>query len=271
MKKSSFYLMENEDEAIRLETKTDREAVKQQAIWCGVQPGLRILDAGCGPGLTTSILNQMVQPGGSVIGIDYSDKRITYAKDHYANRSGVQFYHHDLRDPLIGLEKYDVIWVRFVLEYHRIGSIDIIKNLNECLKPGGYICLLDLDYNCLSHYQLPSAIEKLLPMIMERLDRDYDFDTYAGRKLYSYLYDLGYEDIEMQLQAHHLIYGNKIKEGDIFNWVKKVEVCAKWLGDLFVDYPGGHEAFTFDFKEFFLNQRRFTYTPLILCKGKKPE
>lgn len=263
--------MENDDEAIRLEAKTDRDAVKKQAMWCGVQPGLRILDAGCGPGLTTSILNQMAQPGGSVVGVDYSDKRIAYAQENYADASGISFYFHDLRDALSGFQQFDLIWVRFVLEYHRVGSIDIIRNLNDCLKPGGYLCLLDLDYNCLSHYELPSSLEAILPKVMERMDREYNFDTYAGRRLYSYLYDYGYEDIQMDLTAHHLIYGNNIKAGDIFNWLKKAEVSVQRIGDLFENYPGGYEAFTSDFKEFFLNPRRFTYTPLILCKGRKPE
>jgi len=271
MSKSSIYLMENDDESIRLEAKTDRDAVGSQALWCGVRPGLRVLDAGCGPGLTTSILNEMVQPGGSVIGVDYSAKRIAYANEHYADAKGISFYFHDLRETLNGFPRFDLIWVRFVLEYHRIGSLDIIRNLNDCLKPGGYLCLLDLDYNCLSHYELPPSLQALLPKVMERLDHKYNFDTYSGRKLYSYLYDYGYEDIEVQLRAHHLIYGSHIKDGDIFNWFKKVEVSAGLLRDLFEDYPGGHNAFTSEFREFFLNPRRFTYTPLILCRGRKPE
>jgi SAM-dependent methyltransferase len=270
MKQSAVYIMENEDEAIRLEAKTDREAVKRQAMWCGIKPGMHILDAGCGPGLTTSILNEMAQPGGSVIGVDYSEKRIAYANDHYSGATGISFHFHDLGEALSSFPPFDLVWVRFVLEYHRIGSIDIIKNVTDCLKPGGYLCLLDLDYNCLSHYQLPHALAAIVPRMMERLDHEFNFDTYAGRKLYSYLYDAGYEDIEVELQAHHLIYGHNIKDGDIYNWFKKVEICEKWLGDLFSEYPGGYEAFTSDFKSFFLDPRRFTYTPLILCKGRKP-
>ena len=262
------YLMENEEEAIRLDVKTDPDAVRKQAVWCGVTSGLRVLDAGCGPGRTTAILREMVGPGGSAMGIDYSPERIAYAKKHYGER-GIDFILHDLRQPMPDVGMFDIIWVRFVLEYHRTHSSSIIRNLRTLLKPGGYLCLLDLDYNCLSHYELPPRISVLLPKLMAYLDDQYDFDTFAGRKLYSYLYDHHYENIALELMAHHLIYG-EAREGDIFNWLKKVEVGADKIEHLFASYPGGYTAFAEEFKAFFLDPRRFTYTPLILCKGMRP-
>jgi ubiquinone/menaquinone biosynthesis C-methylase UbiE len=262
--------MENDEEAIRLEVKTDPEAVRKQAAWCGIKPGMRVLDVGCGSGKTTSVLHEMIQPGGSIVGVDYSEERVSYARDHYGQKKGIGFSVHDLMEPMNGLGQFDIIWVRFILEYFRVESSDIVKNLKDCLKPGGYLCLIDLDYNCLSHYDLPSRINDFLHKLMIRLDQEYNFDTYAGRKLYAYLYDLEFENIQMHLMAHHLIYGKNIREGDIFNWIKKVEIAAKRLSNMFESYPGGYETFFLDFKNFFLDPRRFTYTPLILCKGRKP-
>jgi len=260
--------MENEEEAIRLDMKTDPEAVRKQAAWCGVKAGLRVLDAGCGPGKTTAILHAIVEPGGSVLGLDYSVDRIAYATEHYGGQPGIDFIVHDLRKPLEDIGMFDLIWVRFVLEYHRKDSPSIILNLKKLLKPGGYLCLLDLDYNCLSHYEMPASMALILPKLMAYLDEEYNFDTYAGRKLYSYLYDHHYENIEMELMAHHLIYG-EARQADIFNWLKKVEVGADKLQGLFTGYPGGADAFAEDFRTFFLDPRRFTYTPLILCKGMR--
>jgi hypothetical protein len=59
---------------------------------------------------------------------------------------------------------------------------------------------------------------------------------------------------------HHLIYG-KVKDGNAFNWIKKVEVAAVKIGDIFSGYPGGYETFFADFKNFFYDMRRFTYIP----------
>jgi SAM-dependent methyltransferase len=269
VQKTSFYLMENSEEALRLELKTDPEAVRSQAIWCGVQSGMYVLDAGCGPGKVTSILHEMIQPGGKVMGVDYSEERIQYAEEHYANRSGIEFRCHDLRQTLEKMGPFDLIWVRFVLEYNRMESFEMIRNLHAVLKPGGSLCLLDLDYNCLTHYPLPAQMEKTLFDLMKLLEVRFNFDAYAGRKLYSFLYDLGYHNITLQLLSHHLFYG-EVKNEDLFNWIKKVEVVSLKAKDLFDNYTGGRSGFFEDFKSFFLSPRRFTYTPLILCKGKKP-
>jgi ubiquinone/menaquinone biosynthesis C-methylase UbiE len=264
------YLMESEDEITRLELKTDVEEVRKQAMWCGVKPGLRILDLGCGTGKTTEILFDLIQPGGSITGVDSSEERINYAREHHGGKAGIEFCVCDLQNPPQDLGQFDIIWVRFVLEYFRAESLDIVKTLKQNLKPGGYLCLLDLDHNCLNHYGLSENTEKILYELMERLDREYNFDTYAGRKLYSYLYDNGYEDIEVDLMPHHLIYG-EVKDTDAFNWIKKAEMASTTLSDLFEKYNGGYESFYKDFKKYFYDPRRFIYTSLILCKGRRPE
>ena len=262
------YLMEDGEETIRLELKTDPDALKKQADWCGVKPGMRVLDVACGPGKTTDILYEMIQPGGEIIGIDLSMERIAHANEHYGRREGIKFHVHDITLPVNELGHFDLIWVRFVLEYFRQGSSHIVKNLVEALKPGGYLCLIDLDLNCLCHYELPTRMVKFLPKLMDYLDNEFNFDTYAGRKLYSYLFDHKLEDIDVNLMPHHLIYGN-LQDNDSFNWKKKVQIAASKFIGIFDNYVGGYEAFLTDFENFFQNPRRFTYTPLILCKGRK--
>ena len=260
--------MENGNEAVRLDVKTDPEAVRRQAIWCGVKSGMRVLDLGCGSGKATAILREIVEPGGSVLGIDYSAERIAYAVNHFGVKKDIDFIIHDLTNPIEGIGQFDIIWVRFVLEYYRRESPDIVRNLRALLKPEGFLCLIDLDYNCLSHYELPPRLAAILPKLMAYLDEVHNFDTYAGRKLYSYLYDLNFENIEVELMAHHLIYG-EAKEPDIFNWLTKIKVSVEKMERLFTDYPGGTALFLQEFKRFFLDPRRFTYTPLIMCKGKR--
>ncbi|MHB8091256.1 MAG: class I SAM-dependent methyltransferase [Syntrophales bacterium] len=269
MQTKSDYLMENSEEALRLSQKTDPDAVRKQAAWCGIKAGLRVLDFGCGPGVTTDIFREMVQPGGSVVGVDISEERIAGAISSYSGKAGVSFFVGDIRKPTNDIGTFDIIWVRFVLEYYRKESKEIVNNLKNILNPGGWLCLLDLDYNCLNHYELPGPMKDLLPRLMAFLDERYNFDTFSGQKLYSYLFDGQYENLQVEMIAHHLIYGNA-RESDIFNWTKKIEVTADRLQPLFMDYPGGIEQFKDDFRRFFVDPRRFTYTPLIMCKGMKP-
>lgn len=262
------YLMESDYEALRLDLKTDVKAVERQALWAGIRPGMRVVDAGCGPGKTTNILHQLVQPGGMAIGLDISGNRIRYAQEHYSTK-GIEFRLNDIRDSLEELGMFDFIWVRFVLEYYRSNSVEIVKNISKILKPGGILCLIDLDYNCLSHFGLSLRLERTVSSIMKQLEVKANFDPYVGRKLYSYLYDLGFQDIDVDVSAHHIIFG-ELRDVDAFNWMKKVEVAPKKIGFKFEEYEGGYDEFEKEFEEFFRNPRRFTYTPLIMCRGRKP-
>jgi SAM-dependent methyltransferase len=260
--------MENADEAHRLDLKTDQTVMEQQARWAGIQPGMRVADIGCGSGKTTLFLHRLVQPGGRTVGIDASEERLRHAREHHPS-PGIDYVRRDLYEPLEGLEPFDFIWVRFVLEYHRRQSFDIVRNIASLLKPGGVLCLIDLDHNCLCHHGMSPRLEQTIAGIMSSLEDGADFDPYIGRKLYSFLYDLEFADIDVAVAAHHLIYG-KLNEIDAFNWRKKVEVAAKQGGYDFQEYGGDYDAFFREFTEFFSDPRRFTYTPIISCRGRKP-
>jgi len=264
----SPYIMEHAEEAIRLDLKTDRPSVTRQAMWAGIQPGMRVVDIGCGSGITTGYLHKLIQPGGEIVGIDASESRISHAVEQYGT-NGIEFVCRDFTTPLDDLGKFDFVWVRFVLEYHRSKSRDIVKNLTRLLRPEGILCLIDLDYNCLSHFGLSARLENTINGIMRALEKDHDFDPYQGRKLYAYLFDLDYRDISVDVAMHHLIYG-ELNDVDAYNWTKKVEIAAKRSGYRFDEYAGGYDEFVEEFKVFFADPRRFTYTPIISCRGCKP-
>jgi SAM-dependent methyltransferase len=258
--------MENSEESKRLVIKTDNDVLVHQAQWAGLSPGMRVVDVGCGPGTTTWMLGDLAQPGGYALGIDYSAKRVEFARENYGSGT-VSFLRHDLMQPLEGEGLFDFAWVRFVLEYHLSDSYQLVQNVSRLLKPGGIMCLIDLDYNCLSHFGHSPRMERALAAIMKNVEEKENFDPYVGRKLYSFLYDLGFQEIDVKIEAHHQIFG-ELKETDDFNWTKKVEVAARHHS--FAEYEGGFEEFLQEFRDFFANPRRFTYTPLISCRGCKP-
>jgi ubiquinone/menaquinone biosynthesis C-methylase UbiE len=263
------YLMEGDEETFRLDLKTDPKVIEKQALWAGIKPGMHVADLGYGSGKTTFYLHKLVQPNGKVVGVDIAEDRIKYSKKYY-NKKGIEYILRDIREPLDDIGMFDFIWVRFVLEYHKTNSFDIVKNISRILKPGGILCLIDLDYNCLNHFGLSQKLQKTFYGIMKAAEKNTNFDPYVGIKLYSFLYDLGYQDIDVSLASHHLIFG-EAKAIDIFNWKKKVEVAVKRSGYQFNEYKGGYKEFFEEFKQFFSDPRRFTYTPVISCRGVKPE
>ena len=266
--KNSMYLMESDDEAMRLDIKTDGDKVEQQALWAGIAPGMRVADLGCGSGKTTFHLNRLVHPEGETLGIDFSQQRIDYAKTHY-QQDGIQFHCRDIRDSLDDLGKFDFVWIRFVLEYYKRESFDIVQHISSILKPGGLLCLIDLDFNLMIYYGLSSRLENTMLDIMSTLEQEANFDPHSGKKLYSFLYDLGYKDIDVILQPHNLIFGHP-NDKDVFNWSRKMAVVEKMSGYHFKAYGGRGDVFIEELNTFINDPRRFTYTPLIACRGKKP-
>lgn len=262
------YIMESDEEILRLDKKTEENTVRIQARKAGLAPGMRVADVCCGSGKTTSILREAVGEGGSAVGIDGSAERIAHAQKTYGNASTV-FVRRDIRSDLGDLGTFDFVWVRFILEYFRQEARDVVRGLGRIVKPGGVLCLIDLDHNCLNHWKLPPRLEKALVSSIGQLESKGNFDPYAGRKLYSHLFELGYRDIGADAGAHHLIYG-KLRDTDAFNWIKKIEVLSKRL-EIEIPGYGSAEEFKEDFRKFFSDPGRFTYTPVIACWGRRPE
>jgi SAM-dependent methyltransferase len=259
--------MESGEENFRLDAKTDPEVVEKQALWAGISPGMRVADLGCGSGKTTAVLHKLVQSGGTAVGVDVSGSRVQFASDRYSEE-GIEFVCRDIRDPLDGLGTFDFVWVRFVLEYHRSNAYDIVRNVSPILNPGGVLCLIDLDHNCMNHFQMPERLEKTIVDLAGALMERANFDPYAGRKFYSYLYKMGFEDIDVHVGAHHLFFG-ELGEVDAFNWLTKVAITSRKIGFKFHEYKGGYEEFLGEFRHFFFDPGRFTYTPVISVRGRK--
>jgi len=267
MVKESKYLMEGPDESLRLDRKTRVGTVQKQALWAGIKKGFRVADMGCGSGKTTSVLHQLVQPGGNAVGVDISEERISFANKNY-KKDGIDFFRQDIRKSMDNLGKFDFIYIRFVLEYYLNESFAIVKNLVNLLNPGGILCLIDLDHNCLSHYRMSDVLNDTLKLIVADLQKKANFDPFVGRKLYSYLYDLGFQGIDVDVAGHHVIFG-ELKKSDEFNWMKKLSIAPEKIGYDFSGYEGGKEQFRKDFQSFFYDPKRFTYSPIICCRGVK--
>lgn len=262
------YLMESEDELVRLEAKTVPAIVEKQALWAGIKPGMRIADLGCGPGVTTSILHRLVQPEGFAVGVDFSEDRVRHAIHNYETE-GIEFVSRNIGQSLDGLGNFDMVWMRFVLEYFRSSAYEIVQNASRILRAGGILCLIDLDLNCLNHFGLSERLERAIAKCARMLQESFDFDPFIGRKLYSFLYDLGYQDVVVDVSSHHTIYG-PLGAIDAFNWRKKMEIVSEKVHSVFDEYAGGREEFIDEFTRFFSDPRRFSYTPLISVRGCKP-
>ena len=265
---SQPYFPESEHERDRLEKKTDVQAVIDQATWACLKPGMRVLDVGCGPGITTASLGQYVGEAGSAVGVDRSEERIEYAQSKYG-QSNITYVCRNFFDDLSDLGSFDFVWIRFVLEYFNRESYQLVSHVANSIKPGGIYCLADLDQNCMNHYGFSERMEHTFKELAETQIKNNNFDPFVGRKLFTYLHDLGFQDLNVDVKMHHLVFG-ELSEFDRWNWWHKIEFAGRRSGLTFEEYEDGFAGFEREFIEYFTDTRRFAYTPLILARGQKP-
>lgn len=97
--------------------------------------GLRVLDAGCGPGLYAA---DLVARGADVVGVDASAEMVRLARARVA--TGAEFRVHDLASPLDWLDGgcFDVALLALVI-HHVDDRVGLLRELHRVLRPGGVL------------------------------------------------------------------------------------------------------------------------------------
>ena len=119
-----------------------REALLDLA---GLASGFQLLDVGCGTGTQAISAWRRVQPGGSVVGVDISEKMLAAAR-RKANRAGldIAFHHADAAELPFKDGRFDAVTFTTVL--HMVPEARRSLCLREAarvLPPGGRLLLVD--------------------------------------------------------------------------------------------------------------------------------
>jgi SAM-dependent methyltransferase len=68
-----------------------RDLTRRLAYACGIEPGMNVIDVGCGTGASSSMLAVMVAPKGRVTGVDFSRDMLDVARDRLKNIPNAEF------------------------------------------------------------------------------------------------------------------------------------------------------------------------------------
>ena len=157
-----------------------------------LEPGMALLDAGCGPGSITLGLAAAVAPG-HVTGVDLNGESLEIARDFAAARgvANVSFEQHHLRALPYGDASFDAVFIHAVLQ-HVDEPGRILRELHRVLKPGGVIGVADADHDGALFW--PEE-----PMIL----RGYEItaglrgegDVRVGKRLRALLVEAGFERV----------------------------------------------------------------------------
>jgi ubiquinone/menaquinone biosynthesis C-methylase UbiE len=208
--------------------------------WMDIQPGDRLLDIGCGPGIDTVALAKLVGFRGKVIGLDIDEDMIREA-DHLAKREHVEtIVKHRLGD-VINMpftdDFFDAIRAERLFQVLP-GPYDrptVFKEMIRVTKPGGKIVLADTDWATASVDFEDSELERRLMTFFALKMRPNGF---AGRQFYQLF--LQNQLSEVQIEHFPMVWG-RLDETPFGEWLKKEVVqvniateaeMSRWISQL---------------------------------------
>lgn len=124
-----------------------------------LQPGMRVLDAGCGPGRVTIPIAKALGVQGEVVAIDIQQQMLdrARAKAQAAGLTSIQFRQAAIEEGKLGENQYDRIVLVTVL-----GEIPdrkaALREIHRALKPGGFLSVTEMVFD--PHYQTRASIEQ---------------------------------------------------------------------------------------------------------------
>jgi len=151
----------------------------------------KVLEAGCGVGGQTLLLARR-NPEAEFTSIDISQDSLDAAKEviDKEGMSNVSFQQADIMDMPFAAERFDHIFVCFVLE-HLEEPVKALVELRTVLKTGGTITVIEGDHgSCFWHPETEESLMAWHSLI--RAQAHLGHDPLVGRKLYPLLRQAGF-------------------------------------------------------------------------------
>jgi SAM-dependent methyltransferase len=159
-----------------------------------LEPGLSVLDIGCGPGTITVDLAVRVAPG-SVTAVEPTDEALSLARAEaqLRNVSNISFVTSDVQALDFPDDAFHVVHAHQVLQ-HVADPVQALREMRRVCVPGGTVAARDADYAGFVWYPRLPALDHWLDLY-ERAARANGGEPDAGRRLLSWALEAGFDDI----------------------------------------------------------------------------
>jgi SAM-dependent methyltransferase len=262
---SSHYLMESEAEARRLSEQARALPVRGHMVATGLSPGMKALDAGCGPGVITAVMADLVGRHGSVLGLDIHQQRIEEARAHCAPLPQCSFVQGDIRKMELASNTFDYVWCQFVIEYlaHPEGALD---ELIRVTRPGGRVVVADVDALGLHNWPVSPELEEGCRKFVAALT-SVGLDLYVGRKMFHLFRRAGLEQVRVQLAPLWVVAGSADTRL-ISDWRQRFATLEPVVSSAFGG-TSGYQAFCEQYLGLLSDPDALKYAVLLITEGQK--
>jgi SAM-dependent methyltransferase len=156
----------------------------------GLREGMRVADLGCGVGMVSALLAELVGATGQVVGIDSSRAQLAQARRRL-NGAGTSIRFIEASAPDTGLPpgSFDLVFCRFLL-IHLSDPQRALREMFTLLKPGGILVCEDGDLTT-SGSEPPSALDAFADL-WRRLGPVRGVDYAIGRRLFQMVLAAGF-------------------------------------------------------------------------------
>jgi SAM-dependent methyltransferase len=156
-----------------------------------LEPGLRLLDVGCGPGTITADLAALVAPG-RVVAIDASAEVLEKARQVVEERGldNVELAVGDVNALAFPDHSFDVVHAHQVLQH----LADPVGALREMKRVGGLVALRDVDYEAMTWFPENPGLDLWLEVYRKTARRN-GGEPDAGRRLLHWARRAGLTDV----------------------------------------------------------------------------
>ena len=155
----------------------------------------RALEVGCGHGARAHLMAGHF-PGASVVGIDRCAELLTTARAQ-APLPNLSFGEANLYQLPFPDCSFDFAYARLVF-MHLVHPLDALRQLQRVLKPGGRILIEDADRDSMFFEPAPASWPWFWDSV-QKGQRRLGGDPNVGRKLASYLKELGFSDVRPEV------------------------------------------------------------------------
>lgn len=193
----------NAEELARLKLQATVAIDTERDVWksAGLKPGMNVLDLACGPGFTACELAKAVGPDGHVTGVDINEELIAVAHQAKASEQVANLslslgnlYALDLPE-----NSFDFVYARFVFQHLEKPQL-ALSNVWKILKPGGVLCVLDIDDNWTSFSPGSDAFVKFIRKAGAGQKRK-GGNRLIGSQLYGVFCKAGFKNVSTQIHT----------------------------------------------------------------------